>query len=396
VAPKGGLARRATYINQVRAEGDPVVIVDAGDVFGFSGLMARLKAESAVEGMNLIGYHALGYGESEFMFGVDGLEELMATASFAGISSNLVESATGQPYGSGLTVVEAGTVRVAVLSVLSPALVDGGRFSDGHGRFVDVTDPLAALSQRIPEASSQADLVVVLAHVGYDTAVEMAGNLTGVDIVIAAHGGLFTDGPLPAGETVVAASGPRGEFLGRLDIEFGPDGSITRISGQRVTLDATVEDDPDLADLYQRYLDRMETAIDDILASIPEENPPTGGAYVGQTACTGCHSAQAAQWETTSHASAFDVLQNVNQNYNVECFPCHTTGFGYLGGFRLETVTPEMIHVQCEGCHGAGADHSGAPAAGYGPVDEAICRVCHESTRFPGWDYGSALPSVMH
>ena len=72
--------------------------------------------------------------------------------------------------------------------------------------------------------------------------------------------------------------------------------------------------------------------------------------YVGATKCKGCHKAQFDAWSETPHAKAWDALSAEEQKKD-ECVTCHMTG-------TTAGETPEMLTgVQCEACHGPGADY---------------------------------------
>ena len=129
--------------------------------------------------------------------------------------------------------------------------------------------------------------------------------------------------------------------------------------------------------------------------------------YVGPGECTKCHEKQAETWKRTSMAQTFEVLrpgQKVEEKKMVgldpgldytrdeDCLPCHTTGYGLVGGFRSIEDTPEMAGVTCEACHGPGGqyvdsvmsskdptfDTGGARDAGLiYPPTARVCRKCH-------------------
>ena len=84
------------------------------------------------------------------------------------------------------------------------------------------------------------------------------------------------------------------------------------------------------------------------------------------------------------------------RDYDPECFACHTNGFQFTGGFTLYEDTPAMAAVQCESCHGAGADHCDAPLLPYSRPGEAACLRCHVPLHSPEFDYGTYLPKVAH
>jgi hypothetical protein len=131
-------------------------------------------------------------------------------------------------------------------------------------------------------------------------------------------------------------------------------------------------------------------------------------AYVGVGKCKMCHMPYFKAWEATGHAKAFDLLNaEKKENTNSECLPCHTTGFG-AGGYETGKDKPDLKGVQCEACHGAGADymkmsvmkdHDQSVKAGLvSPVGEAVCVGCHnkKSPTFKGFDLKEYMAKGVH
>jgi cytochrome c553 len=102
----------------------------------------------------------------------------------------------------------------------------------------------------------------------------------------------------------------------------------------------------------------------------------TEHAYVGADKCKMCHRVQFASWETTTHARATDAAKgSTDPAFSAECLTCHATNGD-------ET----MAGVQCEMCHGPGADYKKlsimkdrdqAVANGLIIPTQATCARCH-------------------
>jgi len=96
-------------------------------------------------------------------------------------------------------------------------------------------------------------------------------------------------------------------------------------------------------------------------------------AFVGNKDCRKCHLKEFKSWNETKMANAYEILKSGQRaeakervgldpekdyTQDVECLPCHTTGYGKSGGFVSLEKTPELAGVGCESCHGAGAEYT--------------------------------------
>ncbi len=124
--------------------------------------------------------------------------------------------------------------------------------------------------------------------------------------------------------------------------------------------------------------------------------------------CVACHEDQAEAWAETGHATmlARGIDGELAPYYNANCIQCHTTGFNNgegaeNGGFddvaaaagwefpgtlqegnwdAMVENFPEaaaLANIQCESCHGPGAEHNGDPEQINRGLSYATCAQCH-------------------
>ena len=166
------------------------------------------------------------------------------------------------------------------------------------------------------------------------------------------------------------------------------------------------EDHPDLDRLF-RYSDFQRRRLEQVNLRRLEKFR-SGVAHVGADACRDCHQSQYDQWVRSPHAGAFARLLAANRSADPGCVRCHVTAAGLLGGFGHEDASGPMTNVQCEVCHGPGADHVEAPAEWkratiYGITNqcsfciiEGVCTTCHDQENDPDFHIEAALPLVSH
>lgn len=115
------------------------------------------------------------------------------------------------------------------------------------------------------------------------------------------------------------------------------------------------------------------------------------GDYLGYTACEPCHPDVVESWKATGHAKAFEALktQGEEKQENPGCVQCHVVAFEQDGGFIDIDLTPELIDVQCESCHGPGKTHTTTFSKDdiVGKAGEEVCRECHTEGQDKDFDY---------
>jgi len=259
-----GLARVATAVRAIRAEGNPTLLLDSGDTIQGSPDQALAFAARAgagdpiVRAMNLVGYDAMAIGNHEFDFGLARLEASRKQARFPLLSAN-VTGAQGAPPFAEYAVLEKGGVRVGVLGLVttkvpnweSPGLIAGLRFGDA----------VEAARRLVPilRGRLRCDLVVVLTHQGFERdpatgqergdhgenqAYALATEVPGVDFVLAGHAHAVV-APRQIGRTWVSEPGRWGNTLTRYDVTLEKSGdgwAVADVRGRNLHMKSVVPD----------------------------------------------------------------------------------------------------------------------------------------------------------
>ena len=134
---------------------------------------------------------------------------------------------------------------------------------------------------------------------------------------------------------------------------------------------------------------------------------PAGGAAIeqpfgSQDQCIDCHAPLLASWARSPHAQAWLHLRERGETRNPDCLPCHTTGFGQVGGFVDPAADRTLLNVQCEACHGPmelhalKAAHPGVRPPAGSPVTSKTCEGCHDKANSPNFDCRSYLRMLPH
>ena len=238
----GGLARRASYIESVRAEAENVLVVDAGDsLLTLQRVGDREQGRLLAEAFNQLGYDAVALGGMDFRMGLDVLREQIQTADYAVLSANTLDPQTKEPFAEAYTIVERAGQRIALIG-----LTDAQTVAEVTGGEVPVMEPVETLIDTVDEIHDQVDLVVVLSHLGFVFDINLQKVAPEIDVIVSGRDQEVYDPPLTAAGPIIVSAGSRGEFVGRLDLHLDETGELQSFDGQMQLLTDEVPDDPEM------------------------------------------------------------------------------------------------------------------------------------------------------
>ena len=396
--PKGGLARRAAFVDSVRAEHGQVLLVDAGGFFPETESQ-RDAGPFLMSTMRTIGTAAANVGDKELRFGYAWLRAAQKESGLPLVSANLWDTRTGKPAFAPWMIVPSGRVKVGVFGLMS-AQADLGPGRDS----LRVEDPENAAARTVAELRRKgATVIVLLSQLGKVESEDLVTAVEGIDVVITGRNVPMLQRGRTIKNTVACYGGEQGWYVGLTKLTL--DAGARMVSGENdmIMLGPEVEGQPRMLEVVRAFEDALNERLRRIekeraaAASLDAANSDGDAVehYLGADFCARCHKAEYDQWRTTPHASAWQTLVDQKKEATPECVRCHVLGYQKPGGFRTGDDAPRLANVQCENCHGMGTQHE-AYATPARAVPELLCRGCHDATTSPVFDFAKYRPHILH
>ncbi|WP_334073466.1 MULTISPECIES: choice-of-anchor I family protein [Paenibacillus] len=271
------VARRATLVKQVRAEGGNSLLLDAGDVFSGDLYFTKWQGLADLEFMNYMGYDAMTFGNHEFDKGTKVLADFVKKAKFPLVSSNvdlrrdanmaplLKATITVDPKGP-KTLDNAGVYPYVVLDVEGQKVAVFGlttedtKETSSPGKDVTFRNAAEAAKETVQAIEQDGiDIIIGLSHLGYGRDQELAEAVEGIDLIVGGHTHTRLDQPeivvddVHRTPTVIVQANEWGKFLGRVDLVFDSQGTVLtgpgQTTGRLITVDAKVPEDSKAAEI---------------------------------------------------------------------------------------------------------------------------------------------------
>ncbi len=228
----GGLARRASLVQQIRATNENTLLFDAGDIFQGTPYFNFYGGELEFKLMSMLKYDAATIGNHDFDNGLGGLLAQMPHAQFDMLSANYDFSKTPldaftKPY----RVYERDGIKVGVygLGIKLQGLVTQTLY--GETQYMDPLE-MAQETERTLNEQERCDLIICLSHLGYQYKdpqrpddLKLAGATQYTDLIIGGHTHTFLERPTvvpnaQGRDILVNQVGCFGVYLGRVDFYF--------------------------------------------------------------------------------------------------------------------------------------------------------------------------------
>lgn len=164
------MARRATYLKQLRRENTNLLVLFNGDLSNGSSLQDKIKADYLHQSIKIMGYDVFNVGDDDFQFGLDYLQN-KAQKNPIYISANILNPKTKKTTFQKViykqfNVTIAGKpkiIKIGIIGIISNICGEQIKHNLGSDSTkISIVDYKETLTSLIPEVRKHADLIVVM------------------------------------------------------------------------------------------------------------------------------------------------------------------------------------------------------------------------------------------
>ncbi len=278
-----GIARVAQVVNDIRSSAGAanVLLLDAGDEMQGS-LLSNLgdgtatgKGAPTIAAFNAMGYGAATFGNHEFDWGQAVLTARTTQATYPFVSANIVSGTcdasnwTSPAFAQPFVVKTVGTapnqVKVAITGVTTQETPTITVATATTG--LCFKDPADSIAHYYDAMKAQADVIVVLSHLGYadggygygipvygDQTLAGKLNTAGkpVNLIIGGHSHSNLSAATMVGSTAIVQAYYNGRTVGRADVTVTPAGAVS-VAWSRTTGFTAGAEDPTVKAVVDTY-----------------------------------------------------------------------------------------------------------------------------------------------
>lgn len=229
---KGGVERRFSLIQKVKAENEHVLLLDAGDIFQGTPYFNKFKGVLDMKVMSEMGYDCATLGNHDFDIGLDGFLNAKKYADFPFVCvnydfNNTILKGHIPPY----KIFQKGSFKVGVFGVgiELEGLVPKVLYDD-----TIYLDPISTVNKTARHLRFEEDcnIIICLSHIGhYKKQFDMSDQIlaketANIDLIIGGHTHTFLDKPevhknSEGKKVLINQVGWGGLALGKIDFYLG-------------------------------------------------------------------------------------------------------------------------------------------------------------------------------
>lgn len=249
--------RLTTAVNELRAEKENSLLVNAGDVFSGTLYFRQYLGLADLYFMNQLGFDAMTLGNHEFDKDSATLANFIKEANFPIVSANvnmtndadlgpLFHNTVGGNNEEGeifpAIIKEVDGEEIGIFGLTT----EDTSFLANPGDNIVFEDAVAKARETVELLEAEGvNKIIALTHLGYQPDLDLAAQVEGIDVIVGGHSHTKLDTPVVVENsepTLIVQANEYLKYLGVLDVTFDENGVITDFSGELKDLNGYAED----------------------------------------------------------------------------------------------------------------------------------------------------------
>ena len=215
----GGLARKASIIDNERLNDNPVIVVDSGDLFFSKSTLypdkdnidaAKIRSKIITDCNNLMNYTAFNPGSRDFALGLSYLKKIENQSNFNFISCNLFNSNTKKRIFDSHLIEDYNGFKIGYIGASSSFDKDS----------VLIREPITEIAEIYSQISNSTDYVIVLFNGTKSDLDRLNKSGIGFDLILRSGGSSRASENGGSGETPMYESGNKGKYLNKIHVSM--------------------------------------------------------------------------------------------------------------------------------------------------------------------------------
>ncbi|KAG2499914.1 hypothetical protein HYH03_002202 [Edaphochlamys debaryana] len=270
--PKGGAARLAGKVKEVKASGANPLVLFSGDAYNPSLMSTMTLGKQMVPILNEIGVDVACIGNHEFDYGLDNLLKLNSQCNFPWLMANVLEHGSDKPYANagttwlqdwhGIKVGIVGLVEEEWLETLGAVNVADMVYKD----FVEVGRAAAR------EMKAQgAEVLIALTHMREPNDRKLAAEVPEFHLILGGHDHHYVSAFIEPHNNLMIKSGTDFRDMSIIEVELPDNCPDPKMSVERIVIDGSVPEDPATKDIVDEYMKLMGEKMDEEIGETLED-----------------------------------------------------------------------------------------------------------------------------
>lgn len=418
---------------------------------------AKITARGIVKAYNLTGYDAVGVNSRDLAAGLDFLLELQDVSRFDWLSANIIDKINKRPLFKPTISRKIGNLKIGIVGItkpLPPASKLLGQYTviqpwqdalpviiseltSDHDFIILLTNLSARECREIAKVYPTINLII---HAQDSDIGQLPINLTGNTIKVSTGkkgkyigmmdikwypGSTWQDAKYRlldkkkkerdhlTGQLALLKDRPQRNYtykkvqnslkvientIAKMEqaraISARNDGLTSSYENKLIPMTKSMPDHTAVLEIV-RETKLQNNNLDRTITTTMPNNKLGDKGFTGWKTCLRCHSKQVKTWQKTRHASSFLTLVAKNQQFNLDCLPCHVTGINRKDPAAAIGMPSDRQVVGCENCHGPGDRHSSNPATNKTiAVTASTCLTCHTPDHDGSFDFDRDIKKI--